>query len=80
MSNELAMALASEDYLRYLKAQKASEGKRFHELDSQSHIEKHQKTNRSNRALPTMETRSYPCMHYYGTSVPEYSYTMVKPG
>ena len=43
MSNGFAVALASQDHLRYFKAQKPSEGKRFHELDSQSHIEKHQK-------------------------------------
>ena len=43
MCNGFAMALASQDHLRYFKAQKASEGKRFHELDFQSHIEKQQK-------------------------------------
>ena len=53
---ENPMDLASQDHLRYFKAQKASEGRRFHERDSQSHIEKHQKTNRSNRALPTLST------------------------
>ena len=53
------MALASEDHLRYFKAQKASEGKRLHELDSQSHIEKHQKPTDLTKMLDFL-TSQYP--------------------
>ena len=59
MSNGLTMALASEDHFRYFKAQKASEGKRFHELDSQSHIEKHQKLTDPTKMLDFL-TSQYP--------------------
>ena len=43
MFNRFAIALASEGHLRYFKAQKTSEGNRFHKPDSQYHTEKHQK-------------------------------------
>ena len=43
MGNGFAIALASQGHLRYFKAQKASEGNRFHTRDSQYHTEKHQK-------------------------------------
>ena len=43
MFNGFAIALALEGHLRYFKAQKASEGNRFHKPDSQHHTEKHQK-------------------------------------
>ena len=50
MFNGFAIALASEGHLRYFKAQKASEGNRFHKPDSQHHTEKHQKpTNLTNK-------------------------------
>ena len=59
MCNGFAMALASQDHLRYFKAQKASEGKRFHKLDSQSHIEKHQKLTDPTKMLDFL-TSQYP--------------------
>ena len=53
------MALASQDHLRYFKAQEALEGKRFHKLDSQSHIEKHQKLTDPTKMLDFL-TSQYP--------------------
>ena len=42
MFNGFAIALASEGHLRYFKAQKPSEGNRFHKPDSQFPTERHQ--------------------------------------
>ena len=53
------MAAASEDHLRYFKAQKASEGNRIHKLDSQYHTEKHQKPTNPNKMIDVL-TSQYP--------------------
>ena len=45
--------------MRYFKAQKASEGNRFHTPDSQNHIEKQQKQTNLNNMLDVL-TSQYP--------------------
>ena len=52
-------AIASEGHLRYFKAQKASEGNRFHKPDSQYHTEKHQKLTNLTKMLDFL-TSQYP--------------------
>ena len=59
MFNGFAIALASEGHLRYFKAQKASEGNRFHKPDSQYHTEKHQKPTNPNKMIDFL-TSQYP--------------------
>ena len=59
MFNGFAIALASEGHLRYFKAQKASEGNRFHKPDSQYHTEKHQKPTNLTKMLDFL-TSQYP--------------------
>ena len=59
MFNGFAIALASEGHLRYFKAQKASEGNRFHKPDSQDHTEKHQKPTNLTKMLDFL-TSQYP--------------------
>ena len=59
MFNGFAIALAPEGHLRYFKAQKASEGNRFHKPDSQYHTEKHQKPTNLTKMLDFL-TSQYP--------------------
>ena len=59
MCNGFAMALASQDHLRYFKAQKASEGNRFHKPDSQYHTEKQQRPTNSTKIFDFL-TSQYP--------------------
>ena len=59
MFNGFAIALASEGHLRYLEAQKASEGNRFHKPDSQYHTEKDQKPTNLTKMLDFL-TSQYP--------------------
>ena len=59
MFNRFAIAWASEGHLRYFKAQKASEGNRFHKPDSQYHTEKHQKPTNLTKMLDVL-TSQYP--------------------
>ena len=51
MFNGFAIALASEDHLRYFQAQKASEGNRFDESDFQYHVEEHPKPENLTKVL-----------------------------
>ena len=59
MFDGFAIALASEGHLKYFKAQKASEGNRFHKPDSQYHTEKHQKPTNPNKMIDFL-TSQYP--------------------
>ena len=67
MFNGFAIALASEGHVRYFKAQKASEGNRFHKPDSQYHTERDQKTNKSNKNVrfPCFSVSSKPHSQYH---------------
>mgnify|MGYP001171159442 CR=1 FL=1 len=59
MFNRFAIALASEGHLRYFKAQKASEGNRFHKPDFQHRTQKPQKPTNLTKMLDFL-TSQYP--------------------